>query len=49
MEKISALISFGGIIGLPIGLIIATNLIRNFNKDEAFESEYFKKKYSEVI
>ena len=45
----STIISLAGIIGLPLGLILVTKLIGNFNKAQTLQSEELEKKFSELI
>ena len=45
----STIISLAGIIGLPLGLILVTKLIGNFNKAQTFQSEEFEQKFYELI
>ena len=45
----STIISLAGIISLPLGLILVTKLIRNFNKTQALQSEEFEQKFSELV
>jgi hypothetical protein len=41
--------SLAGIISLPLGLILVTKLIRNFNKAQSLQSEEFEQKFAELI